>query len=270
MMWSRSLVWTIIAALILAQLPLAFLIFPHSESPIDEPIEDPAIEDDDPKEDPAIEDEYNPYTPSYTDKSLEEVKLTWENFTQKEYQPDLEIDLENVKYYQNISEIFELNSTQWEYISKNGFVVVDMGNKITIEEAYKFYWDNDLPVFITTDTILHTFHLLFDQFLQDAENETLRPLLENMTSELLQQSNRIYNDVTEPNLRDGMKDVVIFFGVPAVLLETGDVIPPYVADDVNEYVQKIMDAEIAEEYPGQDYTQYKPRGHYAGNPFLEK
>ncbi len=270
MVWSRRLVWTIIAILILAQLPVAFLIFPHSESPIDETVDDSATDDDEPLGDPAIEDEYNPYTPSYTDKSLEEVKSTWEDFIQKEYKQNLEIDLENVKYYQNISEVFEPSPTQWEYISKNGFVVVDMEDKKTIEEVYKYYWDNDLPVFITTDTILHTFHLLFDQFLQDAENETLRPLLENMTSELLRQSDEIYNDVTDPNLKDGMKDVVIFFGVPAILLETGDVIPPYTENDVNEYVQKIMDAEDVEKYPGQDYTQYKPRGHYAGNPFLER
>ncbi len=270
MVWSRRLVWTIIAILILAQLPMAFLIFPHSESPIDETVDDSATDDDEPLGDPAIEDEYNPYTPSYTDKSLEEVKSTWEDFIQKEYKQNLEIDLENVKYYQNISEVFEPSPTQWEYISKNGFVVVDMEDKKTIEEVYKYYWDNDLPVFITTDTILHTFHLLFDQFLQDAENETLRPLLENMTSELLRQSDEIYNDVTDPNLKDGMKDVVIFFGVPAILLETGDVIPPYTENDVNEYVQKIMDAEDVEKYPGQDYTQYKPRGHYAGNPFLER
>lgn len=277
----RSFVWVTIAVFILAQVPSASLIFPHSEFGIeelmkfpgiedDEGTEYPVIEEDEGTEDPGIEDKYNPYIPTYTDESLEEVKLNWRNFTQKEYISDLEIDVEHVDYYQNISEVFELDPTQWGYISKSGFVVVDMGNKMTIEDAYKFYWDNDLPVFITTDTILHTFHLLFDQFLQDAENETLRPLLENITSELLQQSDRIYNDVSDPVLKDGMKDVVIFFGVPAVLLETGDVIPPYVADDVSEYVQKIVDAEIAEKYPGQDYTQYKPRGHYAGNPFLEK
>ncbi len=200
------------------------------------------------------------------------------NFSQGDYLPPLEIDPVQVNYYGNISDVFNLSSTQWEYISKNGFVVVHTGEMTTFEEAYSFYWKNDLPVVITTDTILNTFHLLFDEFLKKAENETLRPIISEMTSELLAESARIREGLS-PALQEAMSQVVVFFGVAAELIETGDEIPAYAQEHVNSYVEKIMIAEDLDPVPPQkgqgyikfvDYSQYKPRGHYAGNPYLEK
>lgn len=264
--WRRN-VGSILVGCMLIQLSL-ISIFPTTPNT---PIMNPGTDGDLPiDEEDRINTNNSISKPGQSFLSFEEALASWENFTQKDYLPDLEIDPTKVRYYQNISEVFELNPTQWDYISKNGFVVVDTEDFETIEDAFHFYWENDIPVFITTDTILHTFHLLFDQFLQDAENETLRPLLENMTSDFLYESEGVYDQVLDSGLKDAMKDVVIFFAVPAKLLETGDTIPPYVEEEVDEYVQKILEAKVHELYPGQDYTQYKPRGHYAGDPFLER
>ena len=35
-------------------------------------------------------------------------------------------------------------------------------------------------------------------------------------------------------------------------------------------MQKILNHSVVEFYPGDDYTQYEPRGHYEGDPMLEK
>lgn len=209
------------------------------------------------------------------DPAFHFVRKSWENFTKTDYLPDLEIDATRVRYYQDVSEIFNLNETQLEYISRNGFVVVDFehhydDNIRTFEDAYEYYWKKDLPVFITTDTILNTFHLLYAEFLKRTENETLRFSLMNMTSDLFLESQRIYDEVDDPIMKEAMKDVVVFFGVPSVLIGADDLIPDYALDIVNDYVRKIMDANLVELYPGQDYTQYNPRGYYAGSPFLER
>ncbi len=205
------------------------------------------------------------------DPAFHFMRNSWENFTQTDHLRDVAIDNTQVRYHQNISDVFGPNETQWEYISRNGFVVMDFERRIkTFEDAYEFYWKKDLPVFITTDTILNTFHLLYMEFLKRAENETLRFTLENMTSDLLQESQRIYDEIEDPIVKDGMRDVVVFFGVPAVLIGTNDSIPDYAQEDVYEFVRKVLEANVVEAYPGQDYTQYKPRGHYAGNPYLER
>ncbi|MCK4733040.1 MAG: DUF3160 domain-containing protein, partial [Methanophagales archaeon] len=46
-------------------------------------------------------------------------------------------------------------------------------------------------------------------------------------------------------------------------------IPDYAAENVTQYVQKIINHSVVESYPGDDYTQYEPRGHYEGDPTLE-
>ena len=211
--------------------------------------------------------------PNRPDLTFEEAKDSWNRFLNDSYVPDLDLNPTEVKYYSNISDVFELNPTQWEYISSNGFVVVDNENflrKTSFEDLYHMYWRYDLPVLITTDSMLNTFHLLFDQFLQEAENETFRPLLSELTSELLLNAAQMHNQLLDSTLKEGMKDIVIFFGVASRLLETGDHIPDYAVVQVDAYVKKILDAKEVELFPGQDYTQYKPRGHYAGKPFLEK
>ncbi len=210
-----------------------------------------------------------------TDPAFHLMRKSWENFTQTDYLSNLEINATQIRYYQNISDVFDLNETQWEYISRNGFVVVDFEDHFhkkirTFEEAYEYYWMEDLPVFITTDTILNTFHLLYMEFLKRAENETLRFSLINMTSDLFRDSQRIYDGIEDSIVKEAMRDVVVFFGVPSVLIGADDSIPDYVLGEINDYVRKIMDANLVEPYPGQDYTQYRPRGYYAGNPFLER
>ncbi len=208
--------------------------------------------------------------PSDQTSNPQEPNLPWINFTQKDYLPDLGIDPTEVEYYQNISEVFGLNSTQWDYLSRNGFVVVDFGDVKTFEEAFEFYWENDLPVFITTDTIMNTFHLLFDQFLKNVEKEVFGPLIAEMTSNLLCDSQLLRDGTSDPVLRANIEDVIIFFGVAAELMETEDDVPDYAEDKVSQFVENIMEARRVHPTDDQDYSQYEPRGHYAGDPYLEK
>jgi hypothetical protein len=275
--WRRSAISLIVVSLLL-NLSVVTVLYHFTVSPDSTPGNDTGPIGDEWHDDTVlpsqlvipIPEELNPSRPDLT---FEEAKASWDNFTEMVYHPDLDIDPTQAKYYSNISEVLNPSPVEWSYISENGFVVVDIEgywSKNTFEDLYYYYWENDLPVFITTDTILNTFHLLFDQFLQEAENRTLRPLLSEMTSELLEKSVELHDETGHSSLRESLKEIVVFFGVASRLLETGDDIPAYAISEVNDYAKKIIDAEVVEQYPGQDYTQYKPRGHYAGRPFLEK
>jgi len=46
--------------------------------------------------------------------------------------------------------------------------------------------------------------------------------------------------------------------------------PDYVEPDASQYVQKVLNHTLTEFYPGDDYTQYEPRGHYDGDEQLER
>ncbi len=207
--------------------------------------------------------------PNRPDLTFEEARQLWDGFIERSHLSGPNIDPTKVDYYTNISDSLNPYPNEWDLISENGFVVVNQGKWDTFEDAYYHYWVRDLPVIITTDTILNTFHLLFDQFLQEAEKETFRPLLAEISTALLRKADDFHGRVKDQTLKANMEEIVVFFSVASELLETGERIPDYVRSEVKTYVNKILEAKDVEQYPGQDYTQYKPRGHYAGDPLLE-
>ncbi|UCF07462.1 MAG: DUF3160 domain-containing protein [Thermoplasmata archaeon] len=196
----------------------------------------------------------------------------------------LDLDLENAEYYTNISLIFTLNHDVIQKLRDCGLIVVNhsMFNEYqrpitSFEDAYHAYWENDLPIIITTDTILNTYHLLFDQMLKDLEKTSLSWRLEYMSEMLMNDSIAFYGSLDDGLARDISREAAIFFTVPACLMDNSTVVPQFIKEDVDYYIEKIMSAtDVVEEHTWDgksfysDYTQYKPRGHYAGDEALER
>lgn len=176
------------------------------------------------------------------------------------YAENLAVPVEEAHYYSNFSGAFHLNGDALEKLRQNGFVVVGQNASHDVEMMYRFYWVNDLPVFISADTILHAGHLLFDEMLKTLEEEALLPELEAMSRGLLEESIRVRSRLPS-TLGDVARDAVIFFSVPNALLGTNATIPADVKDEVDETVRRIQNATYRS-HAEQDWTQYKPRGHY--------
>jgi hypothetical protein len=200
------------------------------------------------------------------------------------YLEDLNISLEAAEYYDLICEKFNLSNDMIEKLETNGIIVVNhtringYNPQLTsFLNAYELYWQKDLPIFITTDTILNTFHLLFDTMLKDIEKESLASKTELMSKLLMKDGLVLYASLGGGLQKDISKEALIFFAVAAYLMDDSIVIPAAIQHDVKYYVDKIMKAtEVVQEYTYDgkafyaDYTQYKPRGHYAGDELLEK
>jgi hypothetical protein len=212
-------------------------------------------------------------------------EILYSPFTyQRSYISDLGINLDNVDYYENITVIFNLTDDMISKLSNNGFIVVNNTvfneynpPKTSFVGAYQNYWHKDLPIIITTDTILNTFHLLFDQMLKDIEKGPLYWRIEMMSELLMNDSHASYTSLEEGILKDISKHASVFFAVATYLMDDTTEIPITIQEDVNYYVEKILNAtEVVLEYNYEgrqfyvDYTQYKPRGHYAGDELLEK
>jgi len=61
----------------------------------------------------------------------------------------------------------ELNDAQRNLLTQNGFVVVPSSSEYE-QEFYQIYDSmryNDIPVFVTTDSVYHIYHLIFDKML---------------------------------------------------------------------------------------------------------
>lgn len=182
---------------------------------------------------------------------------------------------------------FSLSKGQTSLLAKNGFVVTpptNDPNKLLTEfyQGYESVRYDATPVFVTTDSIFHVYHLIFDKMLRDLEKSAFIPTLKELTSTMVAATSAQYQEVKGSPLEDAALRNVAYFSIAASLLQTGDAVLPE--------AQAYVDAELAlinttggpnpsplwanDQQPPdlqliEDYSQYIPRGHYTINPELE-
>lgn len=182
-------------------------------------------------------------------------------------------------------EMFHLSPAAEEMLVKNGFVVVPSHYK----EYYSLYEHNrymQQPSFVTTDSMLHNYHLFFNRLLRVTEEEQLVPILEQLTQSMLAVSREQYEQLQGTAWENAALRNTGFFAVAGELLglETDDYLPPAVAEQVEKELELIaaregiaispimnLGAETATPRDAleEDYTQYITRGHYTENETLQ-
>ncbi|WP_245157161.1 DUF3160 domain-containing protein [Anaerovorax sp. IOR16] len=179
---------------------------------------------------------------------------------------------------------FAFSTEAQDYLIKNGFVVIPGYNKefFTTYELNRY----DLtPNFITTDAMLHNYHLFFNYLLRTLEKDNLSNELHALTESMLEKSQKQYDLLQGSNWENSAKRNVAFFAVAAKLLNPETAIPSYVHEEVNTEYQFITDHEQSftpspvmnigntssglAEILNEDYTQYIPRGHYTKSDDLK-
>ncbi len=160
--------------------------------------------------------------------------------------------------------------------------------------------DKQQPMFITTDLIAHSLHLFFDKYLQFIEEDFFVPRLKELTAEYLVkidelEQKAIADGVAEDdNYRQTLHLAKTYFQIPMALLEMSPLlvkkedeydrqIKEYVKPDkekilslypkeIVDEINLILNAEGFKKSPNfdykEDYSQYKPRGHYTKNGIL--
>ncbi|MHA1685664.1 MAG: DUF3160 domain-containing protein [Candidatus Heimdallarchaeaceae archaeon] len=152
-------------------------------------------------------------------------------------------------------------------LEKYGFALVDDGEV----NIYGYYNDTSIPQFITTDLCLHAFHNLFDMSLRILEGVHFAQDFYQMLNGLRTAQLNRYNTVTDPLLKDALNKNVAYLSVMMYLLDNSTSIPDQVSNLVNAELTNIENGERANSaiftYK-EDFTQYKPRGHYTRNAIL--
>ena len=164
---------------------------------------------------------------------------------------------------------FSLNKKQIATLRTNGFVLVP-GHYKQFYELYKNCKERGTPVFVTTDCVLHTFHILYDYTLRMLETEHFVKDLFILTK-TMRDTSLSYYEKTGDNA--ALKNVA-YFCVAGKLLDDTFTIPP----EVDKIVQKELDLICGHRgfsnspifgYK-EDYSQYVPRGHYTRSDSLKK
>lgn len=203
-------------------------------------------------------------------------------------QHSLPLDLSAITNYNTIDALFYLTDNQKELLENNGFVVRDFSYQDDIIEPYTYLKDNEIPIFVTSDTLLHLYHIQFDEILKGIEEREFFDKILDLSKELFDNSKQDYEFFTDEDLKEASRRNVGFFGVALSLLQTPTedyngsedisevsfTIPSYVVDEVSDEIELIEAHEDFSESPlfiySEDYSQYVPRGHYTRSEKLKR
>ncbi len=142
---------------------------------------------------------------------------------------------------------------------------------------YKILHNDEMATtFITTDFLIHNMHLLFDRMLQDTEQSIFYPVLKVLVKKyydkLIEIEGKISSD--DKALKESIELMKKYFLVPADILGVELISKDNYPDDVKKELELISKAEGFEKAPifqyKEDYSQFKPRGHYTKNEILKK
>lgn len=168
---------------------------------------------------------------------------------------------------------FQLTEKEKALLAKNGFVASQTKFK-QVYDIYKFCQENELPIFVTTDSMLHVYHILYDYTLRILEIRKLYDNLSELNAIMLKNAIYQYEKATLPLAKTAALKNVAYFSVASVLLDPTIQVPSQVKDMVADEL-KLIDAHVGftpspifgyEE----DYSQYVPRGHYTRTETLSR
>ncbi|MBU4553665.1 MAG: DUF3160 domain-containing protein [Candidatus Desulforudis sp.] len=182
---------------------------------------------------------------------------------------------------------FRFSPVAAKLLARNGFVVVTSKHHYEFFPVYEMnrYEEIPAPNFVTTDAMLHNYHLFFSHLLRTLEKDRLRPELQALTASMLAGSEKQFGELKGTAWENAAKRNVAFFAVATRLLDPNASVPSSVRQEVEQELRLIaehqammvpspvMNLGSTASSPlvalNEDYTQYIPRGHYAKSEDLQ-
>ena len=180
----------------------------------------------------------------------------------------LPLEKEEIFNYYDFSQKIQLSPQSISQLQKNGFVVIPTPaeiaeNKLRLRFSpdtsspsddfvafYEVLKNKDLPIFITTDSMLHYYHIFFETILMKLEKDLFFNDIWNISLEMLDASLNEY-DQGQGDIKEAAKRNAAYLSVALELLRPKE--EQMVNDDIlrDEYCQPGMDAETCNTIIGQ-------------------
>lgn len=184
----------------------------------------------------------------------------------------VDADLSNVD---DMDRIPSLSETEAALLQRNHFVVRHSQYKQMYDIYNECTWGG-MPLFVTTDAVLHIYHVLFDQILAEMEAAHMVSALSTLNSTLITGQQTVYNNAQSSQVREAARRNMAFLSVSQALLNDGEFAAP-------EPVSALVDSELVliQAHDGfhmspvfggfseLDYSQFQPRGHYTKSETLK-
>ncbi len=185
-------------------------------------------------------------------------------------QPAIASDLSNVHVPMPLSE------EQRARLARDGVVASPGLQEKEFFTLYEKARYANVPIFVTSDSLLHVYHLMFNKTLRTAETEYFYPLLQSLNRALIDRADTQYQQLRDTSWEDAALRTVAFIAVSGRLADPDFPIPDYAAELAEAEIANVEDAADIMPSPlfpglefGEDYTQYIPRGHYTRSDALQ-
>jgi len=191
-------------------------------------------------------------SPVYTAGELREATLAYDQpeyvfVTQFYNNPEYTLPLAEMpeNYQRDFVDRFgkAMSSEQQRLLLDNGVVIIPGTEYDMFSNAYARLSHDDIPVFITSDSILHLFHIEFNEMLKNLEVKELSPMLRSFLDAVITESIMQYNGLQDAGLREQARRNVAYLAVARRLLDPGYPVPSFVSAEVNEEISRIEEHE---------------------------
>jgi hypothetical protein len=195
------------------------------------------------------------------------------NITYDAPQYNLESNLSNVMNLEQYLDDSYWSDEVQEQIQNQYFVAIP--NTINqFADLYVSNYNSLYPSFITADSLLHAYHVIFDTVLQRCEENNFTSDIFKLARHMVKVSEAQYQELTTSRWKQAALKNLAFFSVAMKILSE-NWSPP---DEVEEWVSQVLSLiELSEGFDtrwfmGQkeDFSQYVPRGHYTRSEELQK
>jgi len=195
------------------------------------------------------------------------------------FKREVDIQFDQALYSDSLRFKYKLSAYEQELIDRNGFMVTERLSFPSFGDAFIDVHTKDLPVFISTDAILHALHMSYDRILMDTEEGVLVPKLEELLAELHDAVPVLETRYAgQAGMYQPLRDLDVYITVPRNLLSERPV-PPVFSEN-NTTVRELLDL-IGQENMARydlfagtcrllDFSQFTPRGHYTQSERLER
>ena len=192
--------------------------------------------------------------------------------TPTQYLSQLSIDPTTAKYFGAVNRALALKQEELALLQRNGFVVTDRLAWDRFVDAYAWIYWKDLPVLVTTDSILHSVHQSYDDLLKDIERAVLIPDLNSLLALSQNALGQAGADNEEKRLDQFYNDVSAYLTVGEGLLNGRE---PSDKQTKALYLlatnaDQVADVDLFGNTRSVDFTLFKPRGHYAEDKDLQQ
>lgn len=166
----------------------------------------------------------------------------------------------------NREEFGDFTAGQEALLSRNGFVVIP-GNSPQMFYIYEENVYANLPNFVTTDIVLHTWSDLFRYILKKVEKRRIFGQVTLLSRGLTDASVKQYRTARDPRVREAALRNAAYFAVAEALLDRK--LDTRLPADVRRLAQPVLERIRRASGKGpcfiggeMDYTLFIPRGHY--------